>query len=86
MTKNALRGARPRAPEPFPGNHPPSVEELDHGLDFFDCDPIADAIHWSTGLLLDFLDIPPPRQDGAGEALLVLRLSANPVGMRERVR
>ncbi|WP_419952765.1 AAA family ATPase [Methylobacterium sp.] len=59
MTKNALRGARPRAPEPFPGNHPPSVEELDHGLDFFDCDPIADAIHWSTGLLLDFLDIHP---------------------------
>lgn len=57
MTKNAPWGARPRAPEPFPGNHPPSVDELDHGLDLFDCDPIADAIHWSTGLLLDFIDL-----------------------------
>jgi hypothetical protein len=61
MPKDAPRGARSRAPDidPFPGNHPPSVEELDHGLDFFECDPLADAIHWSTGLLLDFLDIHP---------------------------
>ena len=59
MTKNASRRASTRAPEidPFPGNHPPSVLELDHGIDLFDCDPLADAIHWSTGILTDFIDL-----------------------------
>ncbi|MBO1022753.1 AAA family ATPase [Methylobacterium sp. SD274] len=86
MTKNTPRGARPRAPasDPFAPHHPPSVDLLDQGLDFLDCDPMADAIHWSTGILLDLPDQPLPVR-AALEKLSSCRVSLSSLSHTESV-
>ncbi|WP_311274647.1 AAA family ATPase [Methylobacterium sp. WCS2018Hpa-22] len=86
MTKTPPRGARPRAPasDPFAPNHPPSVDWLDQGLDFLDCDPLADTIHWSTGILLDLPDLPPPVR-AALEKLSSCRVSLSSLSHAESV-
>ena len=86
MPKDAPRGARPRAPatDPFAPDHPPSVDWLDQGLDFLDCDPLADAIHWSTGILLDLPDLHPPVR-AALEKISSCRVSLSTLSHTESV-